>query len=136
MVSCEKSGMKSHKSVHVNTPFLMRLYYTDRTVLFLVCAGNELFFMILYGMASLSISIVPPSWWNAGLLLTTPVMVFKQVMNLIQMSSAAGTLAAKDLVESRRAGYGGEGYAGEDQVVAEEQTSRRQLRSSPRKKKV
>jgi CDP-diacylglycerol--inositol 3-phosphatidyltransferase len=41
-------GATSHKSIDKTENTLLRLYYTDRRVLFLVCAGNELFYILLY----------------------------------------------------------------------------------------
>ncbi|TPX59818.1 CDP-diacylglycerol---inositol 3-phosphatidyltransferase [Powellomyces hirtus] len=42
-------GAGSHKNVDPKkTSWLLRQYYTNNVVLFLVCAGNELFFIALY----------------------------------------------------------------------------------------
>lgn len=104
MVSSEKSGMKSHKSVDAETPFLMRLYYTDRNVLFCVCAGNEFFFMLLYCLAQplFQKSSIISQAINTGLLFCGPIMAFKQYMNFIQMYSAAVKLAEKDWEEAKK----------------------------------
>ena len=99
MVSSEKSGKKSHKSVDPSTPFLMRLYYTDRVVLFLVCGGNELFFMFLYCLAQQEWKEWSEIVWLLVLAMA-PVMAFKQYMNLIQLVSASRSLAARDLEEN------------------------------------
>jgi CDP-diacylglycerol--inositol 3-phosphatidyltransferase len=95
MVSSLKSGKESHKSVDEDTPYLMKLYYTDRIVLFLVCAGNEAFFMVLYSLG----------WWShwtiyAALIITLPVCLFKQFMNGIQLSTASRFLADRDYLDS------------------------------------
>jgi CDP-diacylglycerol--inositol 3-phosphatidyltransferase len=79
----------------MDTPYLMRLYYTDRIVLFLVCAGNEAFFMVLYSMG----------WWNHWILylafaITLPVCLFKQFMNGIQLTTASRSLADRDYLDS------------------------------------
>ncbi|XP_062456886.1 LOW QUALITY PROTEIN: CDP-diacylglycerol--inositol 3-phosphatidyltransferase, partial [Rhea pennata] len=42
------SGRESHKSVEAGGSRLLRLYYGSRTVLFLLCAGNEGFYCSLY----------------------------------------------------------------------------------------
>ena len=39
---------ESHKNMSADTNVLMRWYYTKRWVLFLVCAGNELFLLAWY----------------------------------------------------------------------------------------
>ncbi|KFY43094.1 hypothetical protein V495_04167 [Pseudogymnoascus sp. VKM F-4514 (FW-929)] len=39
---------ESHKKVDRNRSFILNLYYTNKTVLFLFCAINEIFFIALY----------------------------------------------------------------------------------------
>lgn len=41
-------GKSSHKSIDLNENCVLRLYYTSRTVLFTMCAANELFYVSLY----------------------------------------------------------------------------------------
>lgn len=41
-------GKTSHKFVDMSENPIMRLYYTDRTVLFVMCMGNEMFYASLY----------------------------------------------------------------------------------------
>ena len=41
-------GSTSHKFVDPTGNFWMNLYYNDRKVLFAMCAGNELFYAMLY----------------------------------------------------------------------------------------
>ncbi|XP_014484215.1 PREDICTED: CDP-diacylglycerol--inositol 3-phosphatidyltransferase [Dinoponera quadriceps] len=41
-------GKTSHKFVDMSENPIMRLYYTNRTVLFFMCAGNEAFYACLY----------------------------------------------------------------------------------------
>ncbi|TNN11786.1 CDP-diacylglycerol--inositol 3-phosphatidyltransferase isoform 2 [Schistosoma japonicum] len=42
------SGKSSHKSINLNDNRFLKLYYTNRVILFLMCAGNELFYTLLY----------------------------------------------------------------------------------------
>ena len=83
------------------TPYLMYLYYTNRTVLFLVCLGNEMFFMLLY--------CYKQNWdhllglMNTLMIFALPVMAFKQFMNLIQLVQASTLLASRDLEEASSA---------------------------------
>lgn len=97
MVSNLRQGKDSHKQMDNTMPWLMILYYTNKTVLFLVCAGNELFFIFLYcaGWSSL---------WTVklGLLLSFPVCAFKQLMNLIQLKEASVSLANTDLINYQK----------------------------------
>lgn len=97
MVCSARQGKESHKTMDPDTHFLMKLYYTDRTVLFMVCAGNELCFIFMYALGWYS------SWSiYLGLLLTAPVCIFKQMMNVIQLVAASKTLADGDLAESNK----------------------------------
>lgn len=41
-------GKISHKFIDMSENPIMRIYYTNRTVLFLMCAGNEAFYAALY----------------------------------------------------------------------------------------
>lgn len=41
-------GKTSHKFIDMSENPIMRLYYTNRTVLFIMCAGNEAFYAGLY----------------------------------------------------------------------------------------
>jgi len=48
MYSTLITGSKSHKSVESDVSRILNYYYNNPTVLFLICAGNELFFFALY----------------------------------------------------------------------------------------
>ncbi|CAK6984881.1 LOW QUALITY PROTEIN: CDP-diacylglycerol--inositol 3-phosphatidyltransferase, partial [Scomber scombrus] len=43
-------GSASHKTIDLSGNPILRLYYTSKPVLFVMCAGNELFFCLLYLM--------------------------------------------------------------------------------------
>ncbi|VDQ09743.1 unnamed protein product [Trichobilharzia regenti] len=49
-ISCNNyfCSSSSHKIVDLNSNQFLRLYYTNKVVLFLMCAGNELFYTMLY----------------------------------------------------------------------------------------
>ncbi|RKF75258.1 CDP-diacylglycerol--inositol 3-phosphatidyltransferase [Golovinomyces cichoracearum] len=131
----------SHKSVERSRSWILNLYYTNKTVLFLFCALNETFFIALYllsfsspylspsllqsanGDGSLSVesaksflfanphsaaalemarankmdSFVP--WVVAGI--SFPVMLAKQIINVVQLAKASIWLAQGD-VEIRK----------------------------------
>ncbi|KAI8923665.1 phosphatidylinositol synthase [Entophlyctis helioformis] len=93
------SGRTSHKTMSPSTPWIMRMYYTDRMVLFGVCLANEAFFMALYLMSA---GVV---YWLALVvaMVSGPICLFKQVVNVIQLVEASQTLASMDL-ESRAKG--------------------------------
>ncbi|EXJ91493.1 CDP-diacylglycerol-inositol 3-phosphatidyltransferase [Capronia epimyces CBS 606.96] len=65
---------QSHKKVEASRSYILHLYYTNRTVLFLFCALNELFFIALY-LLSFSSPLLSPSLLvtaNTGPLSTQP----------------------------------------------------------------
>jgi len=94
------AGLSSHKSMSASAPWLMRMYYTNRIILFLVCMGNELFFVGLY-----LLSWSNATWIMLVTLIASPVFVFKQVLNVIQLIQASQSLSIADL-ETRRKGKG------------------------------
>ncbi|EMC92291.1 hypothetical protein BAUCODRAFT_38322 [Baudoinia panamericana UAMH 10762] len=50
---------QSHKNVSADRSWIMNTYYTNKTVLFTCCAGNELFFIALYLLCFSSPKITP-----------------------------------------------------------------------------
>ncbi|KAJ9604551.1 phosphatidylinositol synthase 1 (CDP-alcohol phosphatidyltransferase1) [Cladophialophora chaetospira] len=54
------TGGQSHKKVEASRSWVLHLYYTNKTVLFLFCALNELFFIALY-LLSFSSPLLSPS---------------------------------------------------------------------------
>jgi CDP-diacylglycerol--inositol 3-phosphatidyltransferase len=139
----------SHKNIDKDQNFLLRLYYTNKVVLFVACALNELFFIGLYLLSFSSPLLSPhliktaeeksggflepgapvntsilqqifPDPFSAAALefarankmdstvpwiivaVSLPVMLYKQVMNVIQLVHASRQLAEVD-VKSRRA---------------------------------
>ncbi|KAG2167292.1 hypothetical protein D6D19_02189 [Aureobasidium pullulans] len=139
----------SHKNIDAKRSKIMHLYYTNRNVLFVCCALNELFFIALYLLAFsspyLSPSLLQPagegaslqpgspatppkpstifsSPWSAGamemarankmdstlpwilVVVSAPVMLFKQWVNIIQIVKASQWLAQGDLADRAKAG--------------------------------
>ena len=97
MVASLVGGSSSHKKVTSKTPFLLRLYYQHASVLFLVCCGNELFFMMWYMsswpamMTSFGTAITIVKW------VSFPICVFKQILNLVQLAGASVDLVNADV---------------------------------------
>lgn len=92
------SGSSSHKKMREGANWLLKLYYENRTFLFLVCAYNELFYIAIY-LYHFDIFYVPGtnihlSLWIA--IACTPVWFFKQVCNVIQLIDAGKILAELD----------------------------------------
>jgi len=145
MYSSLASGSSSHKKVDVSQGWLLHTYYTNRTVLFLVCGLNELFFIALYllsfsspylspslfaptgeaasaqpGSPKVPSSILPNPWSAAAMelarankmdstfpwvlaVISAPVMLLKQYLNVAQMINASKTLARGDIATRRKA---------------------------------
>jgi CDP-diacylglycerol--inositol 3-phosphatidyltransferase len=98
------SGSASHKKVGTES-YILNLYYTNNKVLFLFCAFNELFFVGLY-LSSFPlksppnlgyINGIPLSYATIILIVTFPLWLGKQIINVIQMYRAAITLAEADV---------------------------------------
>ncbi|KAI0427960.1 CDP-diacylglycerol-inositol 3-phosphatidyltransferase-like protein PIS [Xylaria sp. FL1042] len=139
---------ESHKNVDKSRSWLLNLYYTNKTVLFMTCALNELFFIALY-LLSFSSPLLSPQllqtvgeskaaaiqsgaqvnssiisqlftnpysaaalemarankldstwpWILAGV--SAPVMIIKNILNVVQLIKASKWLAEGD-VEARR----------------------------------
>jgi len=89
-------GSTSHKFVDPTGNFWMRLYYTDRRVLFGMCAGNELFYAMLY----LSYFTSGPLYMFPILaVITFPVALAKSAIALLQGYLAAVNLVGVDTKE-------------------------------------
>jgi len=83
-------GRGSHKFVDPTGHWAMKLYYTDRKVLFFMCAGNEIFYAMLY-----LLYFTTGPFYMVPLLavITLPVAVAKSGIACLQ-----GYLAAVNLV--------------------------------------
>ncbi|KAI8625877.1 CDP-diacylglycerol-inositol 3-phosphatidyltransferase-like protein PIS [Xylariaceae sp. FL1651] len=142
---------ESHKNVDKSRSWLLNLYYTNKTVLFLTCALNEVFFIALY-LLSFSSPLLSPQllktvgeskaaaiqsgaqvnssiisqlftnpysaaalemarankmdstwpWILAGI--SAPVMVLKNILNIVQLVKASKWLAEGDVAMRRSAG--------------------------------
>ena len=101
-------GSDSHKTMRDDVPRLLHLYYTNRTVLGLVCLGNELFYVFLYVAPFVPQLLLQYPVLNvytggdlAGLVRLAiyacfPVHALKQVINVIQMVNASNDIVAWD----------------------------------------
>lgn len=128
------AGAESHKNIGADDNYILHLYYTNKTGLFLVCCLNEVFFIALY---LVSFSFDPfdatpdkfkPSYkilfepWSAGALelarakkidlfvpyyvalVCLPVMALKQYLNILQLVRASKMLAEGDREMRKAAG--------------------------------
>jgi len=89
-------GSTSHKFVDPTGNYWMRLYYTDRKVLFGMCAGNELFYAMLY----LSYFTTGPFYiFYLIAFITFPIAVAKSGIALLQGYLAAVNIVGVDTKE-------------------------------------
>ena len=92
------------------------LYYrfAAQTVLFIVCAGNELFYIALYLMKwvhtplSESFGIAAPwaaavTWAQVLMIVSAPICALKNWLNVVQLWKASKILVGVDLAESAKA---------------------------------
>nr|CAB3229333.1 CDP-diacylglycerol--inositol 3-phosphatidyltransferase [Phallusia mammillata] len=92
-------GSSSHKSMGLDSNPIMKVYYTSRPVLFVMCAGNELFFAMLYLLHFTEGPLVPVlglSVIRLILYISTPIMIVKAFISLIHLVDASVRLATID----------------------------------------
>src|SRR3989338_8153325 len=92
---------KSHKANHKN--ILMRLYYEERMVLGGVCLFNEFFYVALYLLHFFPYGsgiIGQYSYWT--LLISSPVYLFKQVVNVLQLITSSQDIVNWELINENK----------------------------------
>jgi len=111
MYSSLVTGSTSHKLVTSDVSRILWLYYNDSRTLFLICAGNELFFVALYLMkwvhtpiglgayASYAPFLTDVTYPQAMALLSFPICFTKNIINLVQLWKASKILVGVDLAE-------------------------------------
>nr|XP_048710587.1 CDP-diacylglycerol--inositol 3-phosphatidyltransferase isoform X2 [Caretta caretta] len=95
-------GSDSHKSIDLTGNPVLRVYYTSRPVLFTMCAGNELFYCMLYLLHFTEGPAVLPGrlgLFRLILWVSTPVAALKSLISLVQLVSASCNMAALDAAE-------------------------------------
>lgn len=98
MYAMMSSGSSSHKNVDATNSKILLLYYSNKTVLFVVCLVNELFYVALY-LHSFDF------FWIGTVLvwISVPIWVFKQYTNVVQLKAAAMILASMDAADKSQA---------------------------------
>ncbi|KAF5365601.1 hypothetical protein D9758_003221 [Tetrapyrgos nigripes] len=111
------TGSVSHKKVTSDVSRILYAYYNNPLTLFLVCFGNELFFVALYlvkwthtplpidlGWAPLlGHSLQGLTYAQAVAIVTAPVCFLKNVINMVQLWKAAKVMVGVDLAERANA---------------------------------
>ena len=87
MVAAYKQGQESHK-VCANS--FLRLYYW-KPVLFIACAGTELWYLLAFAGAKF-----PERRLDLAFRIVSPIMAFKQVANVAQLAEAVRVLVELD----------------------------------------
>nr|CAG4648840.1 EOG090X0BWK [Polyphemus pediculus] len=93
-------GKVSHKNIGEEENALLRFYYTSKPFLFIMCAGNELFYSMLYllhftyGWTFLGMSII-----KLLVILLFPIAILKVVLAIMQGGAAWKNLGYLDIKE-------------------------------------
>ncbi|KAJ7156034.1 phosphatidylinositol synthase [Mycena crocata] len=112
MYSSLVTGSRSHKLVTGDVSRILWWYYNDPFTLFVVCAGNELFFVSLYLMKWTVTPIGLPEYvpWGSSLtyaqlfaLISCPVFTLKNIINVVQLWKASKILVGVDIAERKEA---------------------------------
>ncbi|MBW00036.1 CDP-diacylglycerol--inositol 3-phosphatidyltransferase, partial [Eschrichtius robustus] len=91
---------ESHKMIDLSGNRVLRIYYTSRPALFTLCAGNELFYCLLYLFSfSEGPSVGSVGLFRMGLWITAPVALLKSLISVIHLITAARNMAALDAAD-------------------------------------
>uniref|UniRef100_A0A672YQ42 CDP-diacylglycerol--inositol 3-phosphatidyltransferase n=1 Tax=Sphaeramia orbicularis TaxID=375764 RepID=A0A672YQ42_9TELE len=89
-------GSSSHKTIDLSGNPILRIYYTSKPVLFVMCAGNELFFCLLYVLHHVQ---EPAAWFYWLLGLCGTIFFLKSGISLVHLVTASQNMAALDATE-------------------------------------
>lgn len=94
----------NHKDVESwSSNWLLNLYYNKKAFFDLLIVGNEIFYILLYinyysqGIKLTYIGLNNLGIWQCILFLCVPLYLLKQLINIVQLQSAATKIAAIDL---------------------------------------
>ncbi|ELT89548.1 hypothetical protein CAPTEDRAFT_102702 [Capitella teleta] len=98
-------GSDSHKKIDLSTNPVLKHYYGNRIVLFMMCAGNELFYSMLYLLHFTTGPVFPLGPLSFGFfsfvcVVTAPVAIVKTLISLVQLYAACQNVVSID-VEDR-----------------------------------
>lgn len=93
-------GSESHKMIDLSGNPVLRIYYTSRPALFTLCAGNELFYCLLYLLSfSEGPSVGSVGLFRLGLWVTAPIALMKSLISVVHLITAARNMAALDAAD-------------------------------------
>ncbi|XP_060075880.1 CDP-diacylglycerol--inositol 3-phosphatidyltransferase-like [Ylistrum balloti] len=101
-------GAGSHKVLDLSANPLLRHYYHNRKILFVMCSANELFFCMLYLThfspgPTMGISFLSMGLWQVILYLTAPLAAVKTFISMVQLWAACKNIAAIDVADREAA---------------------------------
>lgn len=93
-------GKTSHKFIDMSENPIMKLYYTNRIVLFVMCAGNEAFYAALYLLYfTEGPTFIGMSLFRLVMYLSAPIAIVKTAISLLHGYVACINLSTIDLKE-------------------------------------
>ncbi|KAI1896344.1 hypothetical protein AGOR_G00093830 [Albula goreensis] len=92
-------GASSHKTIDLSGNPILRIYYTSKSVLFVMCMGNELFFCLLYIMYHIEEQNV---WLQVLLGVCGVICALKSGISLLHLITASRNMAAIDLADREK----------------------------------
>ncbi|KAK7482410.1 hypothetical protein BaRGS_00026332 [Batillaria attramentaria] len=102
--SSQMKGAESHKKFDLSENAILRHYYTNKIILFGMCAANELFFCMLYLLHFTSGPVVPLGPLSFGIFklivyVCAPFSFLKNFISVVQLCVAAENIAMVDREE-------------------------------------
>mmetsp|Transcript_16396 Transcript_16396/g.32847 ORF Transcript_16396/g.32847 Transcript_16396/m.32847 type:complete len:218 (+) Transcript_16396:66-719(+) len=95
------SGTENHKKVSEKATWLLRTYYTNQAVLFLLCLFNESFFVMCFLLFHAKGGSPDAQWTKTPAMVVAavcaPFMALKQICNVLQLLMACGNIVAFDV---------------------------------------
>ncbi|XP_037544562.1 CDP-diacylglycerol--inositol 3-phosphatidyltransferase [Nematolebias whitei] len=89
-------GSTSHKTIDLSGNPVLRIYYTSKPVLFVMCAGNELFFCLLYVLHHIE---NPAAGFYLLLGVCGIICLLKSGISVLHLVTASQNMAAMDAAE-------------------------------------
>ncbi|XP_071943981.1 CDP-diacylglycerol--inositol 3-phosphatidyltransferase-like isoform X2 [Antedon mediterranea] len=95
------SGRTSHKLIDLSGNPILRIYYTSKPVLFIMCCGNEMFFGMLYLLyfAEGPKLLLDMGLYRLLMYISLPIMLLKALISLIHLITASKNMVAIDMAE-------------------------------------
>ncbi|CAH1118428.1 unnamed protein product [Phaedon cochleariae] len=95
-------GKTSHKFVDMSENPIMSVYYSNKTVLFIMCAGNEAFYASLYLLHFVEGPMIAGlGLFKIILFLSAPICLVKTGISLLHLIVASKNLAIIDINERK-----------------------------------